>query len=500
MASENRSVALRHLQTVFTAGAIGSLPDGVLLERFLSGRGNADSSAAFAVLVERHGPMVLGVCREVLRNHHDTEDAAQATFLILARNGGSIRRVDSLASWLFGVALRVAARSKAQAVRRRVIEGRGVEMRARSEESGLEGLLPELHEELRRLPERFRAPIVLCHLEGLSNEEAACQLGLSARTLQRRLAHGRERLRARLVGRDPDPAFASVGFGIAMHSTPDLWFASAVRAASSLCARQEIAASASPAVASLTKAALATARIENLKLVAAGLAAAAVVLVVAGATSVVEAKRPGAGTPVQTEPANGAEPDRVGAGVWIKGIVVDTAGQPVGGARIKSKTGSQPRVVTAKPDGTFAVWSDQTPARYASLLATADGGARQGTFRFYDRLGVRQDPRTLARIVLKPAHEITVSVVDARGVAVEGAHVVPLDVASAVDDGLTDARGVVTVRAPEDAIVHWIFAYKPGVGFDYFENYLFLPLDWSAAAGAGQALPEWRADRPGEGR
>ncbi len=152
----------------------------------------------------------------------------------------------------------------------------------------------------------------------------------------------------------------------------------------------------------------------------------------------------------------------------------------MGGARIKSNAGSQPRVVTAKADGTFAIWSDRTPARYASLRATADGGARQGTFRFYDRLGVRQDPRTLARIVLKPAHEITVSVVDARGVAVEGAHVVPLDVASAVDDGLTDARGVVTVRAPEDAIVHWIFAYKPGVGFDYFENYLFLPLDWSA--------------------
>ena len=130
MQGEGRGETLKHLHTVFTAGALGTLPDGVLLERFLSGRGDADSSAAFAGLVERHGPMVLGVCRDVLRNHHDAEDAAQATFLILAKNGGSIRRVDSLASWLFGVALRVAARSKAQAARLRAMERRGGEMKA----------------------------------------------------------------------------------------------------------------------------------------------------------------------------------------------------------------------------------------------------------------------------------------------------------------------------------------------------------------------------------
>jgi DNA-directed RNA polymerase specialized sigma24 family protein len=122
MANQHRGAALRHRNTVLSAGAVGGLADGSLLERFLAGRGDADSSAAFAALVERHGPVVPRVCRNVLGNPHDAEDAAQATFLILARSARSIRRVDSLASWLYGVALRVASKSRARDARRRVIE------------------------------------------------------------------------------------------------------------------------------------------------------------------------------------------------------------------------------------------------------------------------------------------------------------------------------------------------------------------------------------------
>ncbi len=207
MTSEHRGIASRHLRTVFNAGAVGSLADGQLLERYRAGRGDDDSAAAFAALVERHGPMVLGVCRDALDNLHDAEDAAQATFLILAKRAGSIRRADSVASWLFGVALKVAAKARAQAARRRAIEQRGAEMKVR--EAGSE--MPpetrsELHAELDRLPERLRAPIVLCHLEGLSNEQAAEQLGLPVRTVQRRLSQGRERLRDRLVRRGVVPA------------------------------------------------------------------------------------------------------------------------------------------------------------------------------------------------------------------------------------------------------------------------------------------------------
>ncbi len=128
--SEHRAGASRHLHTVFGAGALGLLTDGQLLERFLAGRGDEDSAWAFAALAERHGAMVLSVCRAALGGLHDAEDAAQATFLILAKRAGSIRKADSPASWLFGVALKISSKARAQAARRRAIERRGAEMKA----------------------------------------------------------------------------------------------------------------------------------------------------------------------------------------------------------------------------------------------------------------------------------------------------------------------------------------------------------------------------------
>jgi RNA polymerase sigma factor (sigma-70 family) len=167
MATEHRGAALRHLHTVLNAGALGSLTDRALLERFVAGDGDADSSAAFAALLERHGPMVMRVCRDALGNLHDAEDASQATFLVLARAGPSIRGADALASWLYGVALRVAAKTRARDTRRRTIERRGYEMNARTDsENPQRDPWPELYEELDHLPERFRVPIVLSHLEG----------------------------------------------------------------------------------------------------------------------------------------------------------------------------------------------------------------------------------------------------------------------------------------------------------------------------------------------
>ncbi len=185
---------LKQIETLFQAGTTTGLTDSELLDRFTQGRAEA-AEAAFTALVDRHGSMVLHVCRHVLGNEHDAQDASQATFLILARRAGSIGRRESVASWLHGVALRVAARARLAAARRRARERRGAEIMAAPQvgqnDVGV-GESPEsyaaLHDELGRLPESFREPLVLCYFEGLTHEQAAAQLRCPLGTVQSRLA------------------------------------------------------------------------------------------------------------------------------------------------------------------------------------------------------------------------------------------------------------------------------------------------------------------------
>jgi RNA polymerase sigma factor (sigma-70 family) len=189
----------KDLQAVDCVGGAGNLPDGRLLERFAAGR-DRSAEAAFATLVERHGPMVLRVCRQVLGDSDDAQDAFQATFLVLVRKANSVRKRDSVASWLHGVARRLAMRAKADAARRRAHEGRGAAMAAESVGDTAEDW-PELHDEVARLPEKYREPVVLCYLEGLSAELAARRIGCPRGTVLSRLARARERLRPRLIRR-----------------------------------------------------------------------------------------------------------------------------------------------------------------------------------------------------------------------------------------------------------------------------------------------------------
>src|SRR5262245_8799354 len=186
-----------HRLTGPTAGEGES--DGQLLARFVARR----DEAAFTGLLHRHGPMVLGLCRRALGNVQAAEDAFQATFLVLAKKAASIRRREAVGSWLYGVAYRIAARIREQDLRRRTAEARAV--RPTEEGPDLDSAWRELQtvldDALHRLPEKYRAPVLLCYLEGLTHEEAAARIGCPVGTVRSRLARGRQRLRDGLARR-----------------------------------------------------------------------------------------------------------------------------------------------------------------------------------------------------------------------------------------------------------------------------------------------------------
>ena len=203
------SAIRRDLGRLFEGQSVAGLGEVQLLERFVERR----DEPAFAALVSRHGPMVLGVCRRLLADPHDVEDAFQATFLVLVRRASSLRSSDRLGPWLFGVARKVAARMRSDRTRRRGFESsRAV---AIAQPSGVDDLRGELGraliEEIDRLPASLRHPIVLCCVEGLTYDEAATQLGSTGPTIRGRLSRDRERLRARLTRRGFAPTLGGLG-------------------------------------------------------------------------------------------------------------------------------------------------------------------------------------------------------------------------------------------------------------------------------------------------
>jgi len=201
---------------LFDVGTVGELTDGQLLERFATARGEA-AEMAFAVLVERHGPMVLGVCRSVLVDCHDSQDAFQATFLVLVKKARGLWVRDSLGPWLHQVAFRTASSARRVAARRtRHERNAAAEAVLEIRDPAGEDLGPVVHEEIERLPERFRRPVVLCDLEGCTQEQAARYLGWPIGTVKSRLARGRERLRDRFRRRGlaPEPALLATGVGL----------------------------------------------------------------------------------------------------------------------------------------------------------------------------------------------------------------------------------------------------------------------------------------------
>src|SRR5262245_36827491 len=196
MATGQLSGIIRHLRRAALLQDGGGMTDGQLLECFLTRR----DEAAFEALLRRHGPMVLGVCRRVLRNIHDAEDAFQVTFLIFVRKAAAIRKREAVASWLHRAAFRAAL--EVNAVRRR---SRERQVSAMPEpEAAVVGdvrsdLRPLLDQELDRLPDKYREAVVLCDLEGKTRKEAARQLGVPEGTLSGRLTTARRMLAGRLA-------------------------------------------------------------------------------------------------------------------------------------------------------------------------------------------------------------------------------------------------------------------------------------------------------------
>jgi RNA polymerase sigma factor (sigma-70 family) len=188
---------IRHLRKAALLRDGAGLTDGQLLECFLLRR----DEPAFAALVRRHGPMVLGVCRRVLGNLHDAEDAFQATFLVLARKAASVRSREVVGHWLYRVAYRTATKAKVLGARRRAKEQQVKEMAQTNKpaDDDWRDLLPLLDRELDNLPERYRVAVVLCDLEGVTRREAARRLNLPVGTLSSQLTRARQLLAKRLA-------------------------------------------------------------------------------------------------------------------------------------------------------------------------------------------------------------------------------------------------------------------------------------------------------------
>jgi RNA polymerase sigma factor (sigma-70 family) len=375
---------LRYLHTLTARQATGLLPDQQLLQHFLHER----SEASFAALVARHGPMVLSVCRRILQNAQDAEDAFQATFLVLARKAGSIRKQTSLGSWLHGVAFHSAECLKAK-IKRRAAHERRRSARPPGEamdEITWRELRLVLDEELQRLSEKYRAPLVLCYLEGRTQDEAARQLGWTKSTFRRRLESGRTTIGRRLTRRGVTLSAALIAPLLAdaavQASLPPLLMTSTVRAGMASATGQALVPLVSAQVAALAEGGVASLAAKKVSIALVLLVPLALsvgfLLASRGVSSRTLAEAPASPAP-QSPPAHSASKAET---VEIKGRVLDPDGEPFAGARLfllpnatrkKAKT-----VVQALTDKEGRFRFSAKPANFdskgkATLAATANG-------------------------------------------------------------------------------------------------------------------------------
>jgi RNA polymerase sigma factor (sigma-70 family) len=257
MANSKTTEVIQYLRRAVLLRDGSGMTDGQLLDCFLTQR----DDAAFAALVRRHGPMVWGVCRRVLPNYHDAEDAFQATFLVLVRKAAAVEPKEMVANWLYGVAHQTALKARSVAARRKERERQVVEMPepALEEPEVWHDLQPLLDQELSRLPDKYRVPIVLCDLERKTRKEAARQLGWPEGTVAGRLATARKMLARRLARRgvalSGGTLAAVLSQQVAPAGVPSSVVSSTIKAATLVAAGQAAAATGvlSVKVAALTE-------------------------------------------------------------------------------------------------------------------------------------------------------------------------------------------------------------------------------------------------------
>ena len=387
MSNHVSGITMRHVRRLFAEGSLAGQTDVQLLSKFATLR----DEGAFAAIVDRHGPMVLGTCRAILRNSNDAEDAFQATFLVLARRAGALRlRGDSLGGYLHRVAHRAAGRQAAEDARRRTLERRAaVEAAPRPASEPSEELRAAVHREVGRLPDRLRLPVVLCHLEGKTHAQAAAELRWGEKTVRRRLNDARDLLRSRLARSGIAPA---VGIASLLRPNP--------AAAAEACRRADrIARLAAAGGAGTAGVAAAVDRLATIGhasgpfrwSMAATLAAAClvpggpisdvpgVVAATDGPSPIAPAPSPIAPAPSPIPPRDEPSPDVGGQSaetVALDGLVVDPDGVPVAGASVRFAEGEEHPETETDAEGRFRLpVAEEVPRYGVGLVATRDGYA-----------------------------------------------------------------------------------------------------------------------------
>jgi RNA polymerase sigma factor (sigma-70 family) len=382
--------AVRHGLTRLVEAQAAELSDAELLRHFAATR----DDEAFAALLRRHGSLVYGVCRNVLRHEHDAQDAFQATFLVLARRAAAVRDERALASWLYRVAFRVAVKARKAADRRRQQERQAAKPEAEQPRGELawRELQAMLDEELNRLPEKYRAPFVLCCLTGRSKSEAAAELGWKEGTVSSRLAQARAILQGRLARRGV--ALTAVLSGLALSEGGAAGgVPSALLAATRASAVAFAGGESLPAAAPVTVARAVLLRMSLDRLKPAAVLLAVLGLVGAAAVALYRPPEPELTERVVTltlaplrPPVPGAEAPAPAKTMTVGGAVTEPGGQPLPGARVVvvaargRRPGEPPaglyamRVLgegRADENGQFRVAAEQTTADANSLAAVA---------------------------------------------------------------------------------------------------------------------------------